>query len=80
MTEPDGLHGMRIRPFRDGDAAAHGLAEVTRSTRGPSKLVWCTERRTVMEASWLAFAVITRRLIGEGSTRYRREGRPCRKP
>lgn len=76
---------MRIRPFHNGDAAialfrCHGLAEVTRSTRGPSKLVWCTERRAVMEASWLAFAVITRRLIGEGSTRYRREGRPCRKP
>jgi transposase len=52
-------------------------------TNAFKKLVWCTERRAVVIAFWLAFAVIViivRRLIREGWTRYRWDGRPCRKP
>jgi transposase len=47
------------------------------------KLVWCTERRAVVVDFWLAFAavlILARRLIREGWTRYRWEGRPVRRP
>ena len=47
------------------------------------KLVWCTERRGRVIDFWVAFSevvVIVRRLIREGWTRYRWEGRPSRKP
>lgn len=47
------------------------------------KLAWCTERRSVVGAFWLAFAaviIIVRRLIREGWTRYRWDDRPARKP
>jgi hypothetical protein len=47
------------------------------------KLVWCTERRTGVVDLWLAVAtviVIVRRLIREAWTRYRRDGRPDRRP
>lgn len=48
---------------------------------GFKKLVWCTERRAVVVAFWLAFAtVIVRRLIREGWTRYRWDIRPALKP
>jgi transposase len=47
------------------------------------KLVWCTERRGRVIDFWRAFSevvIIVRRLIREGWTRYRWEGRPSRKP
>lgn len=47
------------------------------------KLVWCTERRAVVVAFWLAFStaiVITGRLVREAWTRYRWETRPPRRP
>lgn len=47
------------------------------------KLVWCTERRAVVVAFWFAFSamiIIVRRLIREGWTRYRWDGRRPRKP
>ena len=43
------------------------------------KLVWCTERRGRVIDFWVAFSeviIIVRRLIREGWTRYRWEGRP----
>ncbi len=47
------------------------------------KLVWCTERRGRVIDFWVAFSevvIIVRRLIREGWSRYRWEGRPSRKP
>ncbi len=47
------------------------------------KLVWCTERRERVIDFWVAFSevvIIVRRLIREGWTRYRWEGRPCSRP
>jgi IS5 family transposase len=47
------------------------------------KLVWCTERRGTVIDFWVAFSeviIIVRRLIREGWTRYRWEGRPSRRP
>ena len=48
------------------------------------KLVWCTERRdSVIDFFWVAFSevvIIVRRLIREGWSRYRWEGRPRRRP
>jgi IS5 family transposase len=47
------------------------------------KLVWCTERRGRVIDFWEAFSevvIIVRRLIREGWTRYRWEGRPSRRP
>ena len=47
------------------------------------KLVWCTERREKVIDFWLAFSeviIIVRRLIREGWTCYRWEGRPRRRP
>jgi len=47
------------------------------------KLVWCTERRDRVIDFWVAFSetiIIVRRLIREGWTRYRWEGRPCSRP
>ena len=47
------------------------------------KLVWCTERRGQVVDFWLALSdvvVIVRRLVREGWTRYRWEGRPSRRP
>jgi hypothetical protein len=47
------------------------------------KLVWCTERRERVIDFWIAFSevvIIVRRLIRVGWTRYRWEGRPCRRP
>lgn len=78
-----------------GEIAAKGTpAPVAASSRWPverthawtnahKKLVWCTERRASVVAFWLAFSavvIIVRRLIREGWTRYRWEGRPARKP
>jgi IS5 family transposase len=47
------------------------------------KLVWCTERAGRVIDFWVAFSdvvIIVRRLIREGWTRYRWEGRPSRRP
>jgi Transposase DDE domain len=47
------------------------------------KLVWCTEKRGRIVDFWVAFSevvIIVRRLIREGWTRYRWEGRPSRRP
>ena len=47
------------------------------------KLVWCTERRGRVIDFWIALSevvIIVRRLIRRGWTRYRWEGRPCRRP
>lgn len=80
---------------RRGEIAPKGTpAPIAASSRWPvertnawtnahKKLVWCTERRAVVVACWLAFSavvIIVRRLIRAGWTRYRWEGRPPRKP
>jgi IS5 family transposase len=47
------------------------------------KLLWCTERRSRVVDFWVAFSevvIIVRRLVREGWTRYRWEGRPSRRP
>jgi transposase len=47
------------------------------------KLVWCTERRERVIDFWVAFSevvIIVRRLIREGWSSYRWEGRPRRRP
>jgi IS5 family transposase len=47
------------------------------------KLVWCTERAGRVIDFWVAFSdvvIIVRRLIREGWSRYRWEGRPPRRP
>jgi transposase len=47
------------------------------------KLVWCTERVGKVIDFWVAFSsvvIIVRRLVREGWTRYRWEGRPSRRP
>jgi transposase len=47
------------------------------------KLLWCTERRGQVIDFWVSFSnvvVIVGRLVREGWTRYRWEGRPRRKP
>jgi hypothetical protein len=46
-------------------------------------VVWCTERRAIVVAFWLALSavvIVVRRLVREGWTRYRWDGRPARKP
>lgn len=47
------------------------------------RLVWCTERRETVIDFWLAFSgviITVGRLVREGWTRYRWEGRPNRRP
>ena len=47
------------------------------------KLLWCTERRGRVVDFWIALSeviVIVRRLVREGWTRYRWDGRPSRRP
>lgn len=47
------------------------------------KLLWCTERRGRVVDFWMALSeviVIVRRLVREGWTRYRWDGRPSRRP
>ncbi len=47
------------------------------------KLAWCTERQGEVIDFWVAFSdvvIIVRRLIREGWSRYRWEGRPSRRP
>ncbi len=65
-------------------ATKRWVVERTNSwTNAYKKLVWCTERRDPVIDFWLAFSgviIIVRRLIREGWTHYRWEGRPCRQP
>lgn len=52
-------------------------------TRGFRKLQVCTEVRIVVVEAFIALAntiITTRRLIRQGWTRYRWEGRPSRRP
>jgi transposase len=52
-------------------------------TNAHKKLVWCTERRGMVIAFWLAFSavlIIVGRLVREAWTRYRWDTRPCRRP
>jgi hypothetical protein len=45
--------------------------------------MWCTERTGRVIDFWVAFSdvvIIVRRLIREGWSRYRWEGRPSRRP
>ncbi len=47
------------------------------------KLMWCTERREPVIDFWVAFSevvIIVGRLVRKAWTRYRWEGRPCRRP
>ena len=65
-------------------ASGRWVVERTNSwSNAHKKLVWCTERVDSVIDFWLAFsaAIITvRRLVREGRSRYRWEGRPCRRP
>jgi transposase len=65
-------------------ATKRWLVERTNSWHNAhKKLVWCTERRGRVVDFWVAFSevvIIVRRLIREGWTRYRWEGRPSRRP
>lgn len=52
-------------------------------TNAHQKLVWCTARRARVITFWLVFTVViilVRRLLREGWTRYRWDGRPSRRP
>ena len=65
-------------------AAKRWVVERTNSWHNAhKKLVWCTERRARVIDFWVAFSeviIIVRRLIREGWTRYRWEGRPSQRP
>jgi Transposase DDE domain len=78
-----------------GEIATRGLpAPVQASRRWPverthawgnqyGKLRWCTERRRVVVAFWLALAgaaIVCGRLLRRAWTHYRWQGRPCRRP
>jgi transposase len=66
------------------NATKRWIVERTNSWQNAhKKLVWCTERRDRVIDFWVAFSevvIIVRRLIREGWTRYRWEGRPRRRP
>jgi len=66
------------------NATGRWVVERTNSWQNAhKKLVWCTERRGRVVDFWVAFSeavVIVARLVREGWTRYRWEGRPSRRP
>jgi transposase len=66
------------------NATGRWIVERTNSWQNAhKKLVWCTERRDKVIDFWVAFSevvIIVRRLIREGWSRYRWEGRPRRRP
>jgi Transposase DDE domain len=66
------------------NATGRWLVERTNSWQNAhKKLLWCTERRGRVVDFWVAFSeviIIVRRLVREGWTRYRWEGRPSRPP
>jgi len=52
-------------------------------TNAHKKLVWCTERRAVVVAFWIAFStaiIVVGRLVRQAWTRYRWDTRPRRRP
>jgi transposase len=65
-------------------ATKRWIVEYTNSwNNAHKKLVWCTERRERVIDFWVAFSevvIIVRRLIREGWSRYRWEGRPRSRP
>ncbi len=81
-----GLHGEIAPKGTPAPIAASSRWPVERInawTNAHKKLVWCTERRAVVVAFWLAFSavvIIVRRLMREGWTRYRWDSCPARKP
>lgn len=81
-----GLHGAIAPRGKPAPIAASARWPVERTnawTNAHKKLVWCTERRAPVIAFWLAFSaviIIVRRLLREGWTRYRWDGRPARRP
>ena len=59
------------------------VERTTAWTNAHKKLAWCTERRAVVVAFWIAFStvlIVVRRLVGEAWTRYRWDTRPHRRP
>ena len=66
------------------NATRRWIVERTNSWQNAhKKLVWCTERRGRVVDFWRALSevvIIVRRLVQEGWTRYRWEGRPSRRP
>ncbi len=88
---PDRLarHGMvgAISPKgKPAPIAATGRWVVERTharTNAHKKPAWCTQRRAAVVEFWPAFSaaiVVVGRLVREGWRRYRRDGRPERKP
>ena len=81
-----GLHGEIAPKGKPAPVAASQRWPVERTNawgNAHKKLVWCTERRAVVIAFWLAFSavvIIVRRLIRAGWTRYRWDERPARRP
>jgi transposase len=66
------------------NATRRWIVERTNSWQNAhKKLVWCTERRGRVVDFWIALSeviIIVRRLVREGWTCYRWEGRPSRQP
>jgi transposase len=66
------------------NATRRWIVERTNSWQNAhKKLVWCTERRRRVVDFWIALSdviIIVRRLVREGWTCYRWEGRPSRRP
>ncbi len=59
------------------------VERTTAWTNAHKKLVWCTERRAIVVAFWIAFSaalIIVRRLLRESWVRYRWDARPARQP
>ncbi len=81
-----GLVGEISPRGRPAPLAASGRWVIERThawTNAHKKLVWCTERRECVIAFWLACSAVlitVGRLVREGWTRYRWDGRPRRKP
>ena len=66
------------------NATGRWIVERTNSWQNAhKKLVWCTERRARVVDFWMAFSnvvIIVGRLVREGWTHYRWDGRPLRRP
>ncbi len=81
-----GLLGAIAARGRPAPVAASRRWPVERTnawTNAHKKLVWCTERRAIVVAFWLAFSaavIVVGRLVREGWVRYRWDGRPSRRP
>ncbi len=81
-----GLYGAIARRGKPAPVTAGQRWVVERTTawtNAHKKLVWCTERRAVVVAFWIAFSavlIIVGRLVREGWRRYRWDGRPARSP